>query len=103
MECCNNTNENNEKLTIRSKEDKKNIEVRINKIIGQLNAIKKMVEENKYCEDILVQLSASKNAIKSLSLNILNNHLNICIKSHLDSQETVEELMRLFKTFTKDQ
>ncbi len=96
MECC------TYKQTIRNKEDKKAIESRLNKIIGQLNGIKKMVEENKYCEDILIQLAASKNAIKSLSLFILNNHLNTCIKEHVDQDDTVEELIRLFKTFTKD-
>lgn len=89
------------KVTIRCECEKKNIETRIKRITGQLNGIKKMVEEDRYCEDVLIQLSAIKEAVNSLSIYILNNHLNSCIKKHVDDEETLDELVRLFKTFNK--
>lgn len=89
------------KATIRCECEKKNIETRIKRITGQLNGVKKMVEEDRYCEDVLIQLSAIKEAVNSLSIYILNNHLNSCIKKHVDDEETLDEIVRLFKAFNK--
>ena len=65
--CCN-------KTTHRTEEEKKIINNRINRIEGQLKGIKKMVNEDTYCNDILIQLSAIENSVKSLSNHILENH-----------------------------
>ncbi len=89
------------KVTIRCECEKKNIETRIKRITGQLNGVKKMVEGDRYCEDVLIQLSAIKEAVNSLSIYILNNHLNSCIKKHVDDEETLDEIVRLFKAFNK--
>ena len=68
--CCLNSG----KVKIRSEEDKTNLDVRINKIIGQLNGVKAMIDENRYCDDVLIQLSAIDKSIKSLANIILENH-----------------------------
>ena len=60
-----------------------------------------MVEEDAYCNDILIQLSAAQNSIKSLSNLILENHLYNCVSRDLEKGEleTLEEVISLFKRF----
>ena len=77
MECCSNYNKNEKyKKTKRSDEDKNKLVTRINKLIGQMNGIKKMIEDDRYCDDILIQLSAIDKSIKSLANVILDNHMH---------------------------
>lgn len=94
--CCN-------KKTKRSPEDKKLIINRLNRISGQINGITKMVENDAYCNDVLVQLSAVKNSVKSLSSYILENHLYTCVTRDLENGEldTIDELISLFKRFNQ--
>lgn len=93
--CCNN------KKTKRTDEEKKIINNRISRIEGQLKGIKKMVLEDAYCNDILIQLSAAQNSIKSLSNHILENHLYSCVSRDLEkgNTEIIDELISLFKKF----
>ena len=72
-ECC-------KKKTVRNEEEKKIITNRINRIEGQLTGIKKMIQNDSYCNDVLVQLSAVENSVKSLSNHILEKHLYSCVK-----------------------
>ena len=93
--------ENNccKKKTKRSLNEKKLIINRLNRIGGQIKGITKMVENDEYCNDILVQLSAVKNSVKSLSSHILENHLFTCVTRDLENGEidTIDELISLFK------
>ena len=60
------------KQTHRTKEEKKIVNDRLNRIEGQIKGIKKMIDEDRYCNDVLIQLSAVENSIRSLSnLNLL--------------------------------
>ena len=95
-ECCN-------KKTERGDDEKKTIIHRLNRISGQINGITKMVEKDEYCNDILVQLSAVKNSVKSLSTLILENHLYTCVTRDLENGEldTIDELISLFKRFNQ--
>ena len=97
--------ENNccKKKTKRSLNEKKLIINRLNRIGGQINGITKMVENDEYCNDILVQLSAVKNSVKSLSSYILENHLYTCVPKALENGEmdTIDELISLFKRFNQ--
>lgn len=95
-ECCN-------KKTHRAEKDKKLITNRINRIEGQLRGIKKMIEEDAYCNDVLIQLSAIENSVKSLSNLILENHLHSCVTRDLENGkiETLDEIISLFKRFNK--
>lgn len=96
-ECCKN------KKTVRSDAEKKTINNRLNRIEGQLRGIKNMVAEDRYCNDILIQLSAIESSIKSLSMHILENHLYSCITDSIEKNdpEVIDELMSLFKRFNK--
>ena len=95
-ECC-------KKKTKRGIDEKKLIINRLNRISGQINGIAKMVENDAYCNDILIQLSAVKNSVKSLSSHILENHLYTCVTRDLENGEldTLDELISLFKRFNQ--
>ena len=89
------------KKTKRSEEEKKKIISRLNRIGGQINGIGKMVENDAYCNDVLIQLSAVKNSIKSLSTYILENHLYTCVARDLENGDldAIDEIVSLFKRF----
>ena len=91
------------KKTKRSLNEKKLIINRLNRIGGQIKGITKMVENDEYCNDILVQLSAVKNSVKSLSSHILENHLYTCVPKELENGEidAIDELISLFKRFNQ--
>ena len=91
------------KKTKRSEEEKNRIIHRLNRIGGQINGIGKMVENDAYCNDVLVQLSAVEKSIKSLSTHILEIHLYTCVARDLENGEfdTIDELISLFKRFNK--
>ena len=56
-----------EKKTIRKEEDKKKLISRINRLKGQMDGIRKMIEDDRYCGDVLIQLAAISSSVKSLS------------------------------------
>lgn len=95
-QCC-------KKTTHRTDEEKKVINNRISRIEGQLQGIRRMVSEEAYCNDILVQLSAIENSVKSLSNHILEKHLYSCVTKDLEdgNLEIIDELISLFKRFNK--
>ena len=89
------------KKTKRSEEEKKRIISRLNRIGGQISGISKMVENDAYCNDVLIQLSAVKSSVKSLSAYILENHLLTCVARGLEHGEldAIDEIISLFKRF----
>ena len=54
----------------------------MNRIAGQVNGIKRMLEEDRYCVDILNQISAVRSALDSLGVELLSNHLENCVVGH---------------------
>ena len=94
--CCN-------KKTKRGIDEKKLLNNRLNRISGQINGVKKMIDNDAYCNDVLIQLKAVENSIQSLSNHILENHLYNCVTKDLENGEldTIDELISLFKRFNK--
>lgn len=88
-----------EKSTHRTDEEKKNITKRLNIIEGQVRGIKQMVESDRYCNDILIQLSAINKAVESLENTILESHIRNCVNRELKSgnDDIIDEVMELFK------
>lgn len=86
---------------MRSEEDKKILKNRLNRISGQIDGVKKMIDDNRYCDDVLTQLSAIEKAVKSLSSVILEKHMYSCIKNDVQrgNTEVVDELMKLFRRY----
>ena len=64
--------------------DSKTLHVRIKKIIGQLNAIDKMIDEDIPCEDVLIQVNATKSALHKVGQVILEGHLNHCVREGIE-------------------
>ncbi len=80
---------------------------RVNRIEGQVRGIKNMIEDGKYCVDILTQIKSIRSALKSLEHVILESHLNSCVMkaiksgSEKDSEEKISEIMELLKKSAK--
>lgn len=84
--------------------DKKQLQQRLRRIEGQIRGIQKMLEDDKYCIDILTQLSSVSAATQKVGLIILQNHMNGCIKQALKSgngQEKVDEMISAVDRFIK--
>ncbi|WNY23460.1 Copper-sensing transcriptional repressor CsoR [Methanimicrococcus hongohii] len=84
--------------------DSENLHRRMKKIIGQLNAIDKMIDEDVPCEDILIQINAAKNALHKVGQVVLEGHLNHCVREgiqHGDAEKTVEEFAKAVEHFSR--
>lgn len=76
----------------------KKLTKRINIIEGQVKGIKQMVIDDRYCGDILIQVAAINRALKSLSNEILKNHLTTCVVEDIKNEklEVIDEVIDLF-------
>lgn len=83
--------------------NKKDLITRLNKIEGQIRGIKKMVEEDTYCDDVLNQVSSAKAALNGLSKALLERHINTCVieKIKNDETEVVKELLATLNKMLK--
>ncbi|MGI6536255.1 MAG: metal-sensing transcriptional repressor [Eggerthellaceae bacterium] len=90
------------KETPRSEAFQDDVQKRLNRAIGQLNGIKGMIDDNRYCGDVLIQLSAAEKAIHRVSMMILRDHLETCVtdKIRRGDDEAVDEVMDLLKRFS---
>ncbi|HET9981444.1 MAG TPA: metal-sensitive transcriptional regulator [Ktedonobacterales bacterium] len=81
------------------KADKQDVLKRLNYIEGHLNGIRKMVENDEYCVDILRQTYAVRKAIEKLEMLILENHLHSCVPEGIREgreEAVVAELVQLY-------
>ncbi|HEY3994396.1 MAG TPA: metal-sensitive transcriptional regulator [Mycobacterium sp.] len=60
-------------------QQKDNYAKRLRRIEGQVRGIARMIEEDKYCIDVLTQISAANSALRSVALNLLDEHLGHCV------------------------
>ncbi|HJK07953.1 MAG TPA: metal-sensing transcriptional repressor [Methanocorpusculum sp.] len=84
--------------------DSSNLHRRLKKIIGQLNAIDKMIDEDVPCEDILIQINAAKSAMHKVGQIVLEGHLNHCVKDgieHGDADKTIAEFAKAIEHFSR--
>ena len=88
-----------EKSTHRTDEEKKKLKKRLNVIEGQIRGISGMIDDDKYCHDILVQLSAVEHSLKSIGIEMLKSHLSSCVVRDLkeDHLEVIDEVMDLIR------
>jgi DNA-binding FrmR family transcriptional regulator len=79
--------------------DKQDVLKRLNYIEGHLNGIRKMIEEDKYCVDVLRQTYAVRKAIEKMEALILEKHLQTCVPEGITNgrqDAVIEELMQLY-------
>jgi DNA-binding FrmR family transcriptional regulator len=87
--------------------DKDKLIKRLHRIEGQVRGVEKMVEDDRYCIDILTQISAVNTALESLAFKILDEHVRHCVAGALtsgdeeDALETTEELLAAVQRFAR--
>ena len=89
------------KHTPRSDELKKSVTCRLNRAIGQLNGVKAMIEDDRYCGDVLTQLAAAESAVRAVSRMVMQDHLKTCVVERIQQGDTevVDEVMDLLRKF----
>lgn len=83
--------------------DKKNLIMRLKRIEGQVRGIQRMINEDKYCVDILTQISAIRGALKKVGIKILDSHTHGCVQRAIKNEEgdaIINELMDVLTKFT---
>lgn len=95
-ECCHKTKE-------RSDNELKSLKHRLNRIEGQIKGIGKMVEQNAYCTDILIQVAAVSSALNGFSKELMANHIKTCVVEDIrqGKDETVDELIDTLQKLMK--
>ncbi len=87
--------------------DKAALKKRLHRIEGQVRGIERMVDEDRYCIDILTQVGAVRTALESVGLQVLEDHVNHCVHDALASgeatkaQEKTTELLAAVQRFAK--
>ena len=87
----------------RTEEEKKKLLIRLRKVEGQIRGIEKMVEEDMYCPDILMQVSAATSALNSFNKVLLSCHIKSCVKHDIQqgNDETIDELCEILQKLMK--
>lgn len=94
--CCHKTKE-------RSDKEYRSLINRLSRIEGQIRGIKKMVEEDAYCVDILVQVAAANAALNSFNKVLLGEHIRTCVANDIREgrDETIDELVTTLQKLMK--
>jgi CsoR family transcriptional regulator, copper-sensing transcriptional repressor len=87
--------------------DKDALGKRLRRIEGQVRGIERMVEDDRYCIDILTQIGAAMTALESVGLKVLDEHVNHCVAGAIESgdpaaaREKTDELLAAVQRFAK--
>jgi len=84
--------------------EKSEIKQRLKKAAGQINGIDKMLDDGRYCVDILQQILAARAALNKVAQIILESHTKSCVVKAIKedrAEQSIEELMHVFKQFNK--
>lgn len=86
------------RLKHRSDDEKKCLIKRLNRIEGQVRGLKQMIEDDRYCDEVLIQISAVDKSLKSLGNEMLKTHLATCVVKDLknDKLEVIDDIIDLF-------
>ncbi|WP_414051904.1 metal-sensing transcriptional repressor [Macrococcus animalis] len=91
-------------VTPRTDEEKEKMLKRLKRIEGQVRGIQKMIEEDRYCVDILIQISAIESALKQVGFSVTERHMNHCVIDAIkkgEGEASIEELMKVLRQFGK--
>lgn len=91
------------KKKVRTEKEYKDLQNRLSRIEGQVRGIRKMVEEDAYCTDILTQVSAVQAALNSFSKKLLANHIRTCVAEDIrqGKDEVVDDLVNTLQKLMK--
>lgn len=85
-------------------EDKRKLLVRLRRMEGQVRGIARMVEEERYCIDLLQQIASLRAAADGLALNLLRSHLDGCVREAVnggDGDRQIDEVMEVVRRYTR--
>ena len=87
----------------RSEEEIKSLTTRLNKIEGQIRGINRMIADDRYCVDILMQVSSVQSALNAFNKDLLSSHIKSCVVDDIRNgrDEAVDELCELLKKTMK--
>lgn len=91
------------KIKMRSEEESKKLINRLSRIEGQIRGIRRMVENNTYCTDILIQAAAVNAALNAFNKELLANHIKTCVAEDIRNgkDETINELVTTLQKLMK--
>ncbi|PRX19241.1 DNA-binding FrmR family transcriptional regulator [Orenia metallireducens] len=85
--------------------NKKDLITRLKRVEGQIRGIQNMIDDEKYCVEVLTQIAAVKGALNKVGMSILESHTHGCVKDAVDvgeeGDEVISELMDVIFKFTK--
>lgn len=84
----------------RDPKEEKDLVNRLSRIEGQVRGLKAMVQEERYCTDILMQVSAVQSALNSFTTKLLSNHVKSCVTEEIQNgngEEAIDELCEIIK------
>ncbi len=97
-------NSGKQPVTPRTDGEKQAVLNRLKRIEGQVRGIQKMVENDRYCVDILVQISAINKAINKVGYSLMERHTHHCVADAIqkgEGEEAIDELMKVVQQFSK--
>ena len=83
---------------------KQKLLTRLRRIEGQTRGLQRMVEEDKYCVDIMTQIAGVQAALEQVSVHLMENHLNHCVTEAIlegKGEEKIREIMDILKHYTR--
>ena len=85
--------------TPRNAEELRQLKNRLNRMVGQLNGIARMLDENRYCGDILIQISAVEKALQGFGYTVLQSHMESCVAEEVrnGNPDIMAETLELMK------
>ncbi|WP_239985003.1 metal-sensing transcriptional repressor [Sporolactobacillus pectinivorans] len=88
----------------RTSAEKQKIVNRLKRVEGQIRGVQKMVEDDRYCVDILIQLSAAQAALQKIGFSVLERHTKSCVSQAIEEghgSEQINELLKVLRQFYK--
>jgi DNA-binding FrmR family transcriptional regulator len=90
--------------TLAPRADKAALVKRLNRVQGQVRGIARMVEEDRYCVDVLIQIAAVRSALDAVAKNLLGEHAHHCVQSAVkagDGDRAIDELLEVVEAFSR--
>ncbi|AIF50482.1 MULTISPECIES: metal-sensitive transcriptional regulator [unclassified Pelosinus] len=87
-----------------TEKEKSELKLRLKKVAGQINGIDKMLDDGRYCVDVVQQILAARAALNRVSMIVLESHAKSCVVTAIKenrAEESIDELMNVLKQFTK--
>ncbi len=88
----------------RTNDEKQQLLNRLKRVEGQVRGLQKMIEDDRYCVDVLVQISAIQSALKRVGFNLMERHTKTCVANAIEEgngEHHIDELMKVMQQFSK--